>query len=395
MFHCQDCVYLDESFLDDSKNYYEQLRKDTKWEKTPKINRWVSLYVEGENNYKYRDAPGAATVSFPPLIKELKERIETWYFEKAGKHITFNVCLLNFYESGDQRIGWHSDREEIGRTTPIASLSLGATRSFLLRSRQDGINDRVSLSLKGGSLVIMENKCQLEYLHSVPREPSVKDGRINLTFRCKGEQTEGELEHERRDDWLDRMTSGATPSTQAWSREVDALSSNPEHDVAVFGDGVKTIDTNGKPICLLVKTNLGAEGYCAAEVEEVLSKDCNTQHLIVARPLGMDGYVGLCGDSVASEIKTRLLQLKSAHHVLEYHTHFDIAQLVTDEFPEPKLVDGETLYQYFKKCLVEGIISIPSLEKASSFRVTCERIGGPHAFQGHNVERCVIQFPKF
>lgn len=32
------------------------------------------------------------------------------------------------YENGMKSIGYHSDREEKGKETPIASISLGATR---------------------------------------------------------------------------------------------------------------------------------------------------------------------------------------------------------------------------------------------------------------------------
>ena len=80
---------------------------------------------------------------------------------------------------------WHTDREEIGRATPIASVSLGATRTFLLRHKLNGMSDRASVEMEAGSVLYMENVCQTEYLHSVPKQSEVAGGRINLTFRCK------------------------------------------------------------------------------------------------------------------------------------------------------------------------------------------------------------------
>jgi alkylated DNA repair dioxygenase AlkB len=427
-------VYYDEDFLDSAQadELYQDLWKHTAWEKTAKINRWVSLCHElsstssdGDENekengddeteeekgkpkdYKYRDAPGDSVVGFPDAVKVIQRRAEEWYFEKTGgkQRVTFNVCLLNFYENGEQRIGWHSDREEIGRDTPIASVSLGATRTFLVRSKTDGMRDRASMAMKSGSIILMENKCQHDYVHSVPKEVNVTQGRINLTFRCKTTDTEGEGEHERRDNWLENIIDGATPVSEGWSlnNPAEAAVANNNNDTTttknytVFGDRVKRGDLSAdRPtIYFLVKTNLGSECYCAAEMGELLSN--NDDWDIVAQPLGMDGYVACCGaggpngveSSMLATTRADLLNLRAAHHVLQYHTHFDLEELVSDQFPEPKLIDGETLYQYFKKRLVDGSASISTLAelKDGTFRTTCERFGGPHAFRAPEVER--------
>ena len=223
--------------------------------------------AEESDGYKYRDAPGAPQMGFNDTILEIKKRAEEWYQRQSGKSVKFNVCLLNFYEDGQQRIGWHSDREEIGRDTPIASVSLGATRSFLVRAKQDGVRDRVKLELSSGSMVLMENICQHLYLHSIPKQSEVTGGRINLTFRCKSGATAGEEEHERRDNWLSDIIDGAEPSMDAWV----APDTMEKH---VFGDGVSFGDVN-QPIHFVVRTNLGAECYCAAEILEILSTNFN------------------------------------------------------------------------------------------------------------------------
>jgi alkylated DNA repair dioxygenase AlkB len=41
--------------------------------------------------------------------------------------------------------------------------------------------DCAAITLANGSLTIMENECQLRYVHCVPREQEVSEGRINLT----------------------------------------------------------------------------------------------------------------------------------------------------------------------------------------------------------------------
>ncbi len=392
--HVKPCVYFDDDFLNstEANDAYEYLLRNTKWEKTAKINRWVALHemrnvdsTDESDGYKYRDAPGAPKMGFNDTILEIKRRAEEWYQRHSGKSVEFNVCLLNFYEDGQQRIGWHSDREEIGRDTPIASVSLGATRSFLVRAKQDGVRDRVKLELSSGSMVLMENICQHLYLHSIPKQSEVTGGRINLTFRCKSGATAGEEEHERRDNWLSDIIDGAEPSMEAWV----ASDSTEKH---VFGDGVRFGDVN-LPIHFVVRTNLGAECYCAAEILELLSTQFNCW-TVVARPLGMDGFVACAAEAtndIIEKTSSFLLKLKSAHHVLKYHDHFDLIDLVNEKSTEPKSVDGESFYQFFKQRLSDGTASIKSLnelnEVGGSFRVTCSRIGGPHSFRAPDVER--------
>ncbi|KAL9185091.1 hypothetical protein ACHAXT_002868 [Thalassiosira profunda] len=434
------CVYYDADFLSESEasEGYDDLRKGTPWEKTAKINRWVTLMElpkgdpdasaaeskEG-TGYKYRDAPGASIIGFPPTVHKLKLLAEEWYNAKNatddGSNVEFNVCLLNYYEDGSQRIGWHSDREEIGRATPIASVSLGATRQFLIRSKTDGARDRASLQMANGSLVVMENACQWKYLHSVPKEGDVTEGRINLTFRCKKDTdgagdgkgtTAGELEHEKRDHWIAQIQTeeGALDSTAgAWKQkegEGATLTGG-----GVFGDNatfydplVHSEEEVTQSAEYVVKTNIGAECYCAAEMEEVLDSE---RCVVLARPFGVAGYVAVFWSSLSgaiedediwSQIEGALLQLRTAHHVLRYHDHFDLADVLTslksaaseEQTAGIGSITGEMLYEYYKRKLVAKNATIPSLEnlpKGGTFRTTCERTGSGHKFHAPEVER--------
>ena len=96
----------------------------------------------------------------------------------------FNGCLLNFYRHGNDRVGWHADDEpEIDHSQPIASLSLGATRDFCLRGRQNTAL-RETLALADGDLLIMHPGCQDHWVHGVPTRRRIGTARVNLTFRC-------------------------------------------------------------------------------------------------------------------------------------------------------------------------------------------------------------------
>ena len=110
---------------------------------------------------------------FAPLLDQINEACGC----------RFNGCLLNLYRNGEDRMGWHADDEpEIDQQQPIASLSLGASRDFLLKRRFES-DQRVTLPLADGDLLVMHPGCQQHWLHSVPQRRRILAMRINLTFR--------------------------------------------------------------------------------------------------------------------------------------------------------------------------------------------------------------------
>lgn len=89
--------------------------------------------------------------------------------------LPFNFALLNRYRSGQDYMGWHADNEA-GVSGCIASISLGASRGFLLRTA----GDRRSrcLQLDHGSLLVFAP----EVRHCLPKRKSSSE-RFNITFR--------------------------------------------------------------------------------------------------------------------------------------------------------------------------------------------------------------------
>jgi alkylated DNA repair dioxygenase AlkB len=110
---------------------------------------------------------------------DIRRRVE------AATRSSFNSVLLNLYRTGADSMGFHSDDEpELGNAPTIASVSLGATRRFVLRSRRRrGSTPSVRLPLEHGSLLVMRGETQRLWAHGIPREPSVAGARVNLTFR--------------------------------------------------------------------------------------------------------------------------------------------------------------------------------------------------------------------
>ena len=110
--------------------------------------------------------------------------------------VPMSSLWLNWYTSGDDAVAWHADR--IGRTwedPPVAIISLGSTRRFLLRPKGGGKS--TTFTPAGGDLLVMGGACQHRWEHSVPR--SRHGGpRISVTLRPPGG---GDRGSDQRIDW--------------------------------------------------------------------------------------------------------------------------------------------------------------------------------------------------
>ena len=105
---------------------------------------------------------------------------------RVGAHVRepFNHILLNRYRDGADSMGMHSDDEpELGRDPVVATLSLGATRRFVVKPRRPRLGAGHALELSHGSLLVMGGTCQRHYVHGVPRQSGATGERISLTFR--------------------------------------------------------------------------------------------------------------------------------------------------------------------------------------------------------------------
>jgi alkylated DNA repair dioxygenase AlkB len=111
-----------------------------------------------------------------PDLLELKSLAE----KLSGE--TFNSCLLNLYHNGSEGVGWHSDGEkDLKKNGAIGSLSFGAERRFLFRHKER--KENVELFLEHGSLMIMKDETQTNWLHRLPPVRQITAPRVNLTFR--------------------------------------------------------------------------------------------------------------------------------------------------------------------------------------------------------------------
>lgn len=180
-------IYLDCGFLDQSEAdaMFGQLLEQTDWIQptirmgkreihSPRLAAW---HGDPDAVYTYsglRNAP----LPWTPSLSVLRERLH----QATG--IEFNSVLLNLYRSGQDSMGWHRDNEpELGERPVIASLSLGASRRFVMKHVKDP-QKRWQTRLRAGSLLIMAGDAQRKWKHAVPKSAADASGqRINLTFR--------------------------------------------------------------------------------------------------------------------------------------------------------------------------------------------------------------------
>ncbi|EDY37490.1 DNA repair system specific for alkylated DNA [Cyanobium sp. PCC 7001] len=105
---------------------------------------------------------------------------------REASGVPFNTALANLYRDGRDSVAWHSDDEpELGAHPVIASLSLGATRRFLMRRKADHRHRR-AFQLSHGSLLWMAGSTQEHWQHCLPKTARPVAARINLTFRAIG-----------------------------------------------------------------------------------------------------------------------------------------------------------------------------------------------------------------
>lgn len=167
----------------ESNSYFDNLLNTIEWENDQSIifgklivtKRKVAWYGDTDFEYSYSNTLKRALPWTRDLI-DLKAIVE----EKTNEK--FNSCLLNLYHDGNEGMGWHSDAEkELKKNGAIGSLSFGAERKFIFKHKQT--NERISVILENGSLLVMKDTTQLNWQHRLPPTKRISRPRINLTFR--------------------------------------------------------------------------------------------------------------------------------------------------------------------------------------------------------------------
>jgi alkylated DNA repair dioxygenase AlkB len=168
----------------EADRYFDLLLQSILWRNDEAIifgkhivtKRKVAWYGDSDYLYTYSNTTKQA-LAWTKELSDLKQIVEEL---AAGSK--FNSCLLNLYHNGNEGVAWYSDDEKsLGKNTTIASLSFGAERKFSFKHKQT--KQTISLVLEHGSLLIMKDATQTNWLHSLPKSKKITRPRISLTFR--------------------------------------------------------------------------------------------------------------------------------------------------------------------------------------------------------------------
>jgi alkylated DNA repair dioxygenase AlkB len=169
--------------VEETRHYRDRLLHGIPWKNDEVVlfgkpittARKVAWYGDSNFSYTYSGTTKQALV-WTPELAELKALVE----QLTGTR--FNSCLLNLYHDGNEGMGWHSDDEKsLGKDSSIASVSFGAEREFRLKHKRS--DEKISILLESGSLLVMKGSTQTHWLHCIPKSKKITTPRVNLTFR--------------------------------------------------------------------------------------------------------------------------------------------------------------------------------------------------------------------
>ena len=169
--------------MPDANQYLNNLLNGIEWKNDEAFilgkliitKRKVAWYADTDFEYTYSNITKRA-IPFTKELLELKSIIEL----KTGEQ--FNSCLVNLYHTGDEGMAWHSDAEkDLKKNGVIGSLSFGAERKFSFKHKET--KETVSVILEHGSLLLMKDATQTNWLHRLPPTKKTTKPRVNLTFR--------------------------------------------------------------------------------------------------------------------------------------------------------------------------------------------------------------------
>ena len=178
----QGIIRYQEKYLNYSM---DQVLENIVWRNDP-ITMFGKTYPQPRLTAWYGDLGVSYTYSkitmeakpWTPILKDIQQKIFIDF------KLNFNSVLLNFYRDGHDHMSFHADDEkELGANPTIASLSIGATRSFQLKHKFDKNKAIKKIELTSQSLLLMENELQHFWHHRIAKSLKVKEPRLNLTFR--------------------------------------------------------------------------------------------------------------------------------------------------------------------------------------------------------------------
>lgn len=168
----QPQIDIEVDFYLDHEVLFTVLKESIEWDNRMAARRTASFGKP--YNYSQIDYP---ELPIPPELQKVREQLQ------ARLGIDFNNCLLNFYESGDNTMGFHADDTSgLVAGTGVGIVSLGSVRDITYRAKTDP-SIQHSYPLPPGSLLYMDDIVQQNWVHAIKRQKDAGP-RISLTWRA-------------------------------------------------------------------------------------------------------------------------------------------------------------------------------------------------------------------
>jgi alkylated DNA repair dioxygenase AlkB len=164
-------ILVQDNVISEPDTLYEALAADIEWNDRIKAGKTASFgqsYTYSSILYEVRP--------MHPLLVPVVDTLE------GLLGFRLNNCLLNFDETGDSPMGYHSgSTDKLAPGTGVAVVSLGAERRITFRS-MGNIDDTYPYLRRARSLLYISQEIEHGWKHAFLKQTSA-DGRISLTFR--------------------------------------------------------------------------------------------------------------------------------------------------------------------------------------------------------------------
>ena len=151
-------ILIVDDFLAKHASLFSTLRDSVSWDDRMAARRTASF----GQPYNYSQIDYSASATHPALI-DVASHLQ------SQLNVEFNNCLLNFYETGDNSMGFHSDDTSgLISGTGVAIVSLGSGRDITFRNIVDK-SIQHSFTLLPGSLLYMDDAVQVLWMHAIKK----------------------------------------------------------------------------------------------------------------------------------------------------------------------------------------------------------------------------------
>jgi nicotinamidase-related amidase len=175
-----------------NQHTFETLYNEVSWSHMSRrgnvVPRLVTLQGTKEADgveplYRHPADEQPSLMQWTPTVDAIRKEVE----QRIGHPL--NHCLIQLYRNGRDWIGEHSDKTlDIMRPSFIVNVSLGATRTMVLRAKNSKLSTPQKLSLPHGSLFMLSLKTNQAFYHGIKQlaAEGTDEPRISLTLRYVG-----------------------------------------------------------------------------------------------------------------------------------------------------------------------------------------------------------------